>query len=79
MKWRKESSELYVGYVDGIKVAQIQKHQRTRNGYGRWPNQIVVETFWIIVEEESGSRTIFSRLKDAKSYVQYKYGEVTEE
>ena len=75
MKWRKKSSELYVGYVEGTEVAQIQKLQRTRNGYGRWPDRIVVETFWVVVERETSSRTLFSRLKDAKYYAQHTWGE----
>ena len=73
MKWQKKSSELYVGYVNGLEVTQIQKHQRTRYGYGRWPERTVVETFWLILDEETGHRTIFRRLKDAKAYIQARW------
>lgn len=78
MKWRKASPELYVGYFDGVSVAQIEKHQQARSGHGRWPGRTVVETFWLVLDEETGHRGTFSRLKDAKAHVQSRW-ENTEE
>lgn len=73
MKWQKASPDLYVGSLDGVEVAQIEKRQQARNGHGRWPGRTVVETFWLVLDEETGHRTTFSRLKDAKAYVQSRW------
>lgn len=73
MKWKKANPDLYIGYFEGVSVARIEKHQQARNGYGRWSGLVVVDSFWLVVDEETGNRTTFKRLKEAKAYVQSRW------